>query len=127
LHQSRTTHFIDAYPYCLLDYFRGGSSSDETAFNELVRTHAVETLTPGATQLTGNAAVQTWRLQAESLRGQTLRIAGLETIVTDTLVRIAFLDGSTWVERLTPQQPGSIIPARPSAWGGSPYLHGARR
>ena len=33
----------------------------------------VETLTPVATQMTGNAAVQTWRLRAESLRAQTLR------------------------------------------------------
>lgn len=77
----------------------------------------VEALTPVATQLTGNAAVQTWRVRAESLRGQTLRIAGLETTMTDTLVRIAFLDGSTWVERLTPRQSESLIPTRPSAWG----------
>ncbi|MEE1612890.1 HupE/UreJ family protein [Microvirga sp. CF3016] len=76
----------------------------------------VEALTPVATQRTGDAAVQTWRLRAESLRGETLRIAGLETTLTDALVRIAFLDGSTWVERLTPRQPGSLIPARPNAW-----------
>jgi hydrogenase/urease accessory protein HupE len=77
----------------------------------------VEALTPVAARTTGDAAVQTWRLRAESLRGQTLRIAGLETTLTDALVRIAFLDGSTWVERLTPRQPGSPIPTRPSAWG----------
>ena len=56
-----------------------------------------EALTPVATRMTGNAAVQTWRLHADSLRGQTLRIAGLETSLTDALVRIAFADGSTWV------------------------------
>jgi hydrogenase/urease accessory protein HupE len=78
---------------------------------------SVEVLTPVATQLTGNAAVQTWRLRADSLRGQMLRIAGLETTLTDALVRVAFLDGSTWVERLSPRQPGSRIPARQSAWG----------
>jgi hydrogenase/urease accessory protein HupE len=77
----------------------------------------VEALTPVATQRTGDAAVQTWRLRVESLRGQTLRIAGLETTLTDALVRIAFLDGSTRVERLTPRQPGSPITTRPSAWG----------
>ena len=77
----------------------------------------VEALTPVATRMTGDAAVQTWRLRAESLRGQTLRIAGLETTLTDALVRVAFADGSTWVQRLTPQQPGAVIPARPSAWG----------
>jgi hydrogenase/urease accessory protein HupE len=77
----------------------------------------VEALTLVATQMTGSAAVQTWRLRAESLRGQTLRIAGLETTLTDALVRITFLDGSTWVERLTPRQPGSPIPTRPGTWG----------
>jgi hydrogenase/urease accessory protein HupE len=77
----------------------------------------VEALTPVATQTTGNAAVQTWRLRAERLRGQTLRIADLETTLTDALVRIAFLDGSTWVQRLTAQQPGAMIPTRPSTWG----------
>jgi hypothetical protein len=73
-----------------------------------------EALTPVATRMTGNAAVQTWRLHADSLRGQTLRIAGLETSLTDALVRIAFADGSTWLQQLTPQQPAAIIPARQS-------------
>jgi hydrogenase/urease accessory protein HupE len=77
----------------------------------------VEVLTPMMTRTTGNAAVQTWRLRAESLHGQTLRIVGLETTLTDTLVRIVFADGSTWVQRLTPRQPDSLIPARASAWG----------
>ncbi len=77
----------------------------------------VEVVTPVATRTTGNAAVQTWRLRAESLHGQTLRIEGLEATLTDALVRVTFLDGSTWVERLTPRQPGSLIPARPNAWG----------
>jgi hydrogenase/urease accessory protein HupE len=77
----------------------------------------VEAVTPVAARTTGDAAVQTWRLRAENLRGQTLRIVGLETTLTDVLVRVAFADGGTWVQRLTPQQPGAIIPARPSAWG----------
>jgi hydrogenase/urease accessory protein HupE len=77
----------------------------------------VEALTPMAARTTGDAAVQTWRVRAENLRGQTVRIAGLETTLTDVLVRATFLDGSTWVERLTPQQPAYLIPVRPSAWG----------
>jgi len=76
----------------------------------------VETLTPIAARRTGDAAVQTWRLRADHLRGQILRIEGLEATLTDVLVRIAFADGSTWVERLTPQRPGSLIPARPGVW-----------
>ena len=50
------------------------------------------------------------------MRGQTLRIAGLETTLTDTLVRMAFADGSTWVQRLTPQQPATVIPVLPGTW-----------
>jgi hydrogenase/urease accessory protein HupE len=77
----------------------------------------VEALTPVAARMTGDAAVQTWRLRAESLRGQTLRIEGLEATLTDALVRVTFLDGSTWVQRLTPRQPASLIPAQPHTWG----------
>jgi hydrogenase/urease accessory protein HupE len=75
----------------------------------------VEPLSPVATRMTGEAAVQTWRLGAVRLRGQTLRIAGLESTLTDVLVRIAFADGSTWVGRLTPQQPQAVVPVRSTA------------
>ncbi|MPR11282.1 HupE/UreJ family protein [Microvirga tunisiensis] len=77
----------------------------------------VQALTPVAARMTGDAAVQTWHLRAKSLRGQTLRIEGLEATLTDALVRVTFLDGSTWVQRLTPRQPAYLIPAQPHAWG----------
>jgi hydrogenase/urease accessory protein HupE len=76
----------------------------------------IEKLTPVTARKAGDAVVQTWRLRADGLRGRTLRIHGLESTLTDVLVRIAFADDSTWVERLTPQQPRAVIPARPSAW-----------
>ena len=74
-------------------------------------------LTPVATRHTDNAAVQTWRMKAnEPLRGQSVRIAGLEGTMTDALVRFEFLDGSAWVKRLTPQAPTASIPVRQSGW-----------
>jgi hydrogenase/urease accessory protein HupE len=74
-----------------------------------------ENVTSIATRRTGNAAVQTWRLSAvEPLRGQSVRIAGLEGTMTDALVRIEFGDGTTWTQRLTPGQPAAVIPARES-------------
>jgi hydrogenase/urease accessory protein HupE len=73
-----------------------------------------EVLTPVATRLTGDAAVQTWRVRAENLRGQALRITGLEETLTDALVRVVFADGSTWTQRLTPASPATTIPLRPS-------------
>lgn len=75
-----------------------------------------ELLTPIATRQTGSAAVQTWRLKAvEPLRGQSLHIAGLESSMTDTLVRIEFADGMTWTRRLTPQEPAAAVPQQQTA------------
>jgi hypothetical protein len=72
-----------------------------------------ERITPIATRHTGSAAVQTWRMQAiEPLRGQSVRIAGLEGTMTDVLVRAEFADGTTWTQRLTPAQPTALIPVR---------------
>jgi hydrogenase/urease accessory protein HupE len=74
-----------------------------------------EHLTPVETRETGNAAVQTWRLKAiEPLRGQSVRIAGLEGTMTDSLVRVEFVDGTSWTQRLTPSEPAAVIPARQS-------------
>ena len=74
-------------------------------------------LTPIASRQTGDAAVQTWRLRAiEPLRGQSIRVAGLNGTMTDALVRVEFADGATWVRRLTPQEPAAVVPAVASGW-----------
>jgi hydrogenase/urease accessory protein HupE len=75
-----------------------------------------EAIAPPATRKTGSAAVQTSRIRVNDLRGRTVRIVGLENTMTDALVRVAFMDGSTWVQRLTPQQPLAVIPARQNGW-----------
>jgi len=64
------------------------------------------------TRKVAGAAVQTWTLRAQALRGQTVRIRGLEGTMTDALVRMEFADGTSWTERLTPQQPIAVIPAQ---------------
>ena len=70
-------------------------------------------LTPVTAHRTGDAAVWIWRLKTlEPLPGQTVRIAGLTATLTDALVRIGFADGTTWTQRLTPQQPSAIIPVQ---------------
>ena len=77
---------------------------------------AIVNATPVVTRRARDAAVQTWRIEARTpLRGQTLTIRGLETTLTDTLVRIAFADGSQWVKRLTAQEPAATIPVHPTA------------
>jgi len=76
-----------------------------------------ETLTPIATRQTGSAAVQTWRIKAiEPLRGQSVRIVGLDATMTDVLVRMEFADGTGWSKRLTPAHPMAEIPAQQSGW-----------
>lgn len=70
-----------------------------------------ENLTPVVTRGTGSEAVQTWRIKAiDPLRGQTVRIGGLEGTMTDVLVRAEFADGTTWTQRLTPAHPAAAIP-----------------
>jgi hypothetical protein len=72
-------------------------------------------LTPIATRRTNNAAVQTWEVKAlDPLRGQSVRIQGLEGTMTDALVRVEFADGTNWTQRLTPGQPAALIPAHES-------------
>jgi hypothetical protein len=72
--------------------------------------------TPVLTLRAGSAAVQTWTLRAADLRGQTLRIRGLEGTMTDALVRVELADGTAWTHRLTARAPEAVIPLRPSPW-----------
>ncbi|MGR9071450.1 MAG: HupE/UreJ family protein [Gammaproteobacteria bacterium] len=70
-----------------------------------------EKLTPVFSRPTDNASVQTWRMKSlDPLRGQRLRIAGLDGTMTDALVRIEFADGAAWTQRLTPGRPAARIP-----------------
>jgi hydrogenase/urease accessory protein HupE len=74
-----------------------------------------QALTPVTARQVGGAAVQTWRFKAiEPLRGQTLRIDGLEATMTDALVRAEFADGTNWTKRVSPQEPAVTIPLRQS-------------
>ena len=75
-----------------------------------------EAVTPVTTHMPPGAAIQEWTLRAPALRGQTLRIRGLEGTMTDALIRIEFSDGTKWVQRLTGQEPSAIIPMRQSGW-----------
>ena len=76
----------------------------------------VEALTPVVSRPTGSAMVQTWQIRAaEPLTGQTVSIEGLQATMTDALVRVEFLDGNVWVEKLTPDAPEATIPARRAA------------
>ncbi len=77
----------------------------------------VEALTPVVSRPTGNAMLQTWQIRAvEPLEGQAVSIDGLQSTMTDALVRVEFLDGYVWLEKLTPGAPGATIPGSQSSW-----------
>jgi hydrogenase/urease accessory protein HupE len=76
-----------------------------------------EQATPVVSRTTEDALVQTWLVEAaEPLGGQEVRIDGLAGTMTDALVRVEFIDGRSWLERLTPSSPGAVIPTKQSSW-----------
>jgi hydrogenase/urease accessory protein HupE len=71
---------------------------------------------PRATMV-NNAFTERWSVScAGGLSGGTIRIAGLAATMTDVLVRIERLDGSTQVVRLTPSAPSFVVAAAPRRW-----------
>jgi hydrogenase/urease accessory protein HupE len=72
----------------------------------------VEKTSPVVSRMTGDAMVQTWHAKAiDPLTGQDLRIDGLDYTMTDALVRVQFLNGQAWVQRLSPAMTHATIPA----------------
>jgi hypothetical protein len=77
----------------------------------------VEPTIPVVSRVALNAMVQTWQIRAAPLAGQQVRVAGLENTLSDALLRIEFLDGRSWEQRLTPASPQATIPAAQSGSG----------
>ena len=62
-----------------------------------------------------NAYTERWSVQcAGGLSGGTIRIAGLSATMTDVLVRIERVEGSTQITRLTPATSSFVVEAAPS-------------
>jgi hydrogenase/urease accessory protein HupE len=53
---------------------------------------------------------------SSGLTGGTIRIDGLSATLTDVLVRVERLDGTTQVTRLTPATPSFMVEAAPGRW-----------
>jgi hydrogenase/urease accessory protein HupE len=65
----------------------------------------------------GGAFVERWSVRyAGGLTGQTLHIDGLGSTMTDVLVRVERMDGTTLVHRIEPSDPKLLIEATPSLW-----------
>lgn len=73
-------------------------------------------ITPPHRSLVNQAFTERWTLKREGgLASKVVRIAGLEATLTDVLVRVQHLDGSTQVTRLTPAAPSFVVAAAPRA------------
>jgi len=53
---------------------------------------------------------------AEGLQNKEFVVNGLSVTDTDVLLRVDYLDGTSFTERLVPDRPGVVIPAAPSAF-----------
>lgn len=63
-----------------------------------------------------NALTERWTVKrAGGLTGGTINIDGLSATMTDVLVRLERLDGTTQVTRLTPSAPSFVVEAAPGA------------
>lgn len=63
-----------------------------------------------------NAVTERWTIQrAGGITGGTIHIAGLSATMTDVLVRLERLDGTTQITRLTPSAPSFVVAAAPNA------------
>jgi hydrogenase/urease accessory protein HupE len=66
--------------------------------------------------MANNAFTERWTVKcAGGLTGGTIHIAGLTATMTDALVRMERLDGSTQITRLTPSAPSFVVEALPGA------------
>jgi len=74
-------------------------------------------LGPIRTTYANNAFLQQWRVRRPGgLDGSRIRIVGLEFTLTDALIRVQHLDGSTQVARATAAEPALTLEAQPGSW-----------
>jgi len=65
----------------------------------------------------GGAFVERWSIRSPGgLTDRTIHIDGLGATMTDVLVRVEQLDGTTLVNRVEPSQPSLFLAAAPSLW-----------
>src|SRR3954447_24745704 len=66
--------------------------------------------------MVNNTFTERWTVKRPGgLTGGTIHIAGLTATMTDVLVRVERLDGSTQITRLTPSAPSFVVEAAPRA------------
>ena len=80
---------------------------------KVVWPEGVRHATPPSALMDGDAYLERFRIGREGgLEGQSIRVAGLESTITDVLVRVERLDGAMQVTRLTPDRTSFEIERR---------------
>src|SRR5262245_15936719 len=109
-------HQVDAEAYDVLWKVRGLGEDKRLALN-VEFASGTTTIDPLRVSFANNAFVQRWRVQrAGGLDGTSIRIAGLQATLTDVLVRLERLDGTTQTNRVTPASPQFVIKTLPGHW-----------
>jgi hydrogenase/urease accessory protein HupE len=77
---------------------------------------ACTNVAPPRASMVNNAYSERWSVTCVGgLTGGTIHIAGLSAVMTDVLVRLERLDGTTQITRLTPSAPSFVVEAAPGA------------
>lgn len=94
-----------------------GLGEDQRLALDVVFPSGTTTIDRPRVAFANNAFVQRWRVHRDGgLDGTAIRIAGLQTTLTDVLVRLERLDGTTQTLRVMPASPQFVIEAAPSRW-----------
>ncbi|MHC4909761.1 MAG: HupE/UreJ family protein [Planctomycetota bacterium] len=76
---------------------------------------SAESMTDPRGMFAGTAYIERWSVRdAGGLVGGTIHVDGLQTTMTDVIVRVERLDGATQVARLSPSSPSLVVEASPS-------------
>jgi len=76
-----------------------------------------DTIGTASVSFANNAFLQRWRVHRNGgFDGSSIRIDGLEATLTDALVRIERLDGTTQTIKLSPSSPAFTVEAEPGSW-----------
>lgn len=119
-HEARPAYLqlrqLDADTYDVL-WKVPGRAEDKRLALDLQFAPGTARLAPGRTAFVSNAFLQRWRVRrAGGLDGTSIRIEGLQSTLTDVLVRLERTDGTQQTLRVTPAQPTFVIAAQPGQW-----------
>ena len=109
-------HQLDAERYDVL-WKVPGRGEDQRLALDVVFPSGTTTVEPLRVSFAGNAFVQRWRVQRSGgLDGTSIQIQGLQATLTDVLVRLERLDGTTQTIRVIPASPEFSIETAPGRW-----------